>query len=155
MLIKNYGTIIANLRVNCASFRKGLEIRKSRFNRSMTLKKANVTLIVSDIEKSIKFYTEKLGFNLASRYQNLWAELEMKGLTIGLHPQEPGLKVSDAESIFIGFSVDDLDSAVSDLKNKGVEIGSKIVEDGPLRIAYFTDLDGYKLYLEEMKKGWQ
>jgi|SRR5215467_13978055 len=121
----------------------------------MSLKKANVTLIVSDIEKSIKFYAEKLGFNLASRYQNLWAELEMKGLIIGLHPQESGLKVSNAESIFIGFSVDNLDSAIRDLKNKGVEIGSKIVEDGPLRIAYFTDPDGYKLYLEEMKKNWQ
>ncbi len=80
-----------------------------------------MTLVVSNMDASIRFYTEKLGLEFANRYQNHWAELKTNGLTIGLHPQEPGLAVSKADSMFIGFSVDDLDSAVSDLKSKGVD----------------------------------
>ena len=113
-----------------------------------------MTLVVSDIDRSIKFYTEGLGLKLGKRNENYWAELEAPGLTIGLHPQEADLKVSKAESIFIGFSVDELDSAVTELKDKGIDKGSRIIGDGPLRIAYFSDPDGYRLYLEQMKKQW-
>jgi hypothetical protein len=45
------------------------------------------------------------------------------------------------------------------LKEKGVRFSPKISEDGPVRIAHFSDEDGNPLYLVEQKssqtaQGW-
>jgi predicted enzyme related to lactoylglutathione lyase len=114
-------------------------------------KNALLTLIVSDMERSITFYSEILGFQLVNRFGNEWAEMQASGLKIGLHPQGKWQKVSKAESMSIGLSVDNLDSAMAELKKRGVAFQHTINEESG-RIALFSDPDGYKLYLHEQSK---
>lgn len=114
----------------------------------MNIKNANVTVIVSDIDKAISFYTGILSLKLDFRINNQYAVLKTEGLTIGLNPIQHGLEPGNCKSLSIGFLIDDLDQTISDLKSKGV-IFSDIIKEPPLRIAYFTDQDKNPLYICE------
>ncbi len=51
----------------------------------------NATVFVSNMDASVRFYTEVLGLKLTNRrFGNSWATVDAgKGLTIGLHPASP------------------------------------------------------------------
>src|SRR4051794_30251612 len=53
---------------------------------SLVYKESNVTVMVSDIERAVQFYTEALGLPLKTRAGDEWAEVQAPGLTIALHP---------------------------------------------------------------------
>jgi catechol 2,3-dioxygenase-like lactoylglutathione lyase family enzyme len=73
-------------------------------------KTSNVTILVSDMNTSIKFYTESLGLKLISNYGGEFAVIESNGLRIGLHPgRKPGEKPNGSMSL--GFQVEDAASA--------------------------------------------
>jgi catechol 2,3-dioxygenase-like lactoylglutathione lyase family enzyme len=116
------------------------------------IKEANATVIVSDLSRSLKFYTETLGLHLKSQVGNDWAEVTAPGLTIGLHPVvgEHGPKPGNSESLAIGFTVDNLENDMKALKNKGVMFSPNIIEDGPVKIGFFVDPDKNPLYLCEV-----
>jgi catechol 2,3-dioxygenase-like lactoylglutathione lyase family enzyme len=104
--------------------------------------------MVSDINRAIKFYTETLGLKLVNQYQTHWAEIQAPGLTIGLHPaMDHGPRPGNSESLAIGFAVDHLDNDMTVFEHKGIVFSSNIIEDGPARIAFFTDPDKNPLYL--------
>jgi len=68
---------------------------------------------------------------------------------IGLHPStKDDSHPAKSEGISIGFGVDDLTSAMKDLEAKGVAF-SRVVEDRPTKLAFFTDPDGNPLYLSQ------
>src|SRR5215469_3270431 len=117
-------------------------------------KGANVTVIVSDINKSIQFYTDTLGLQLKFQAGNDWAEVTAPGLTIGLHPtvREHGPRPGNSESLSIGFTVDNLQKVMAALKNKGVVFSQNTIEDGPVKIAFFADPDKNPLYLCEVQE---
>ena len=69
---------------------------------------AYVTIMVSNMERSIKFYIKILGFKLRSRFGNKWADVTGHGITIGLHPKE-NKKATNSGTVSIGFSVKNLD----------------------------------------------
>jgi hypothetical protein len=50
----------------------------------------------------------------------------------------------------IGFSVDDLDKSMGELKGKGVEF-SDVKDDDQVKLAFLTDKDGTPLYLSQSK----
>jgi catechol 2,3-dioxygenase-like lactoylglutathione lyase family enzyme len=82
------------------------------------IKEANVTVIVSDLNCAIRFYTKTLGLKLLNQIQTQWAEIQGPGLTIGLHPAGPhGPKPGNSESLAIGFTVDNLDNDVITFTN--------------------------------------
>jgi catechol 2,3-dioxygenase-like lactoylglutathione lyase family enzyme len=116
------------------------------------IKEANVTVIVSDMSKSIQFYTDTLGLQLKFQAGNEWAEVTAPGLTIGLHPtvREHGSKPGTSESFSIGFIVDNLQKDMAALKSKGVVFSPNIIQDGPVKIAFFADPDKNPLYLSEV-----
>ncbi len=116
-------------------------------------KSANVTLMVSDVNRSVKFYTEALGLKLTRQYGPEWAEVEAPGLTIGLHPAREPAKTPPSENLSIGFAVENLESAMTDLKKRGVAFTPQIKEDSPVRLAFFTDPDKNPLYLSEEKRN--
>ena len=119
------------------------------------LKKGIATVYVSSVSRAVKFYSEILGMRVKSHWSEEFAEVEMPGLIIGLHPAggKGAPKPGASGSISIGFEVDDLDSALQDLKSKGVTFHGSVFEDGPVRLAFFGDPDGNALYLSQMKKG--
>src|ERR1700752_3722659 len=104
------------------------------------IKKGNATIYISDVDHALKFYSEVLGMRVKSHWEKDFAELEMDGLTIGLHPAtQKGPRPRTSGSITIGLEVDNLDASVTELKLKGVEFHGTLVDDGPLRLAFFSD----------------
>ncbi|PWU79651.1 MAG: glyoxalase [Candidatus Nitrosopolaris wilkensis] len=118
------------------------------------IKKANVTVIVSDLDRAIKFYTETLGLKLMDQFQDQWAEIQAPGLIIGLHTGAPHvLKPGNSESLAIGFTVDNLHNDMTAFKNKGVVFSPNIIENGPVKIALFNDPDKNPLYFCEVREN--
>ena len=114
------------------------------------MKEANVTIMISEMKRSIHFYVDTLGLKLKSRYGDQFAQVECPGLTIALHPAvERGPRPGKSESLSVGFGVEDLDHAMSKLKGKGVTF-ARVANDGPVRLAFFSDPDGNPLYLSQI-----
>lgn len=112
-----------------------------------TILGSNVTIMVSDMDASVKFYTETLGFKLKNRYGDHWADIEAPEMTIGLHPA--GKDVKTGNNLSIGLRVADLQSTVQALEMKGLQFA--ILDDGQVSLAHFTDPDGNALYLAQPK----
>jgi catechol 2,3-dioxygenase-like lactoylglutathione lyase family enzyme len=113
-----------------------------------------ITIFVSNMSASIRFYTEVLSMKLGNRYGNEFAIVHgTDGLTIGLHPasaKRPAGKVA------IGIQVaEPIQEAVSVLKEKGVTFKTPVVDDKDVLAADFCDPDGAELYLVEIKQRWQ
>jgi catechol 2,3-dioxygenase-like lactoylglutathione lyase family enzyme len=116
-------------------------------------KDANVTVMVSDMDRAVKFYVETLGLKLKSRYGDYFAQVEAPGTTIALHPSSKnGPQPGKSESLSIGFGVDDIESAIVLLKDKGVTFSGEVVRDGPVKLAFFTDPDKNPLYLSQTQR---
>jgi catechol 2,3-dioxygenase-like lactoylglutathione lyase family enzyme len=113
---------------------------------------ANVTLMVSDFNRAISFYTDTLGLGLKARYGDDWAEVEAPGLTIGLHPTgERGPSAIQAVGVSIGLGVNGIEQVMADLAAKGVRFAPPgIIDTGVERLANFSDPDQMPLYLYEM-----
>ncbi len=109
-----------------------------------------ITLMVSDLDRAVKFYTDILEFKLQFRAGEHFAQVETKGLTIGLHPKHGKPKKSDKSDISIGLAVENLQEAIAELKKKGVTF-SRVTKDGPIELAFSLDPDGHELYLAETK----
>jgi len=111
-----------------------------------------VTIMVSDFEKSIQFYTKALGLKLAERWGNDFAYIDAPDLRIGLHPMsEKGPKPETSGGMSIGLSVKNIEEATETLKERGVNFPSDIQNDGYVRLNHFEDLDGNPFCLSELK----
>lgn len=111
------------------------------------IKKGNVTIMVANMDRALKFYTEVLGFKLAERFQNEWAEVEAPGISICFHPQRGN---KSHGSVSLGFQVKNIKELAESLEKQGVAISVR--DEGYLFLASFTDPDGTPLYFAEMKK---
>jgi catechol 2,3-dioxygenase-like lactoylglutathione lyase family enzyme len=114
-----------------------------------------VTVFVTDVERSVRFYTEQLGLRLLQRYENKFAIVDGgHGLTIGLHPAAASSHTPEPKSgIAIGlYLTERIHDAVTALKARGIRFHEPIVtEENVGTFAYFSDPDGNSLYLAEMK----
>jgi len=111
-------------------------------------KRGIVTLMIENMDRAVKFYTETLGFKLRERYNNDWAEIEGPDLTIGLHPNK-GKKLH-AQGVSLGFQVKDVAEAMVALEQKGIHFQTQ--DAGYVKMAFFKDPDGTPLYLAQLKK---
>jgi lactoylglutathione lyase len=106
------------------------------------------TMIVKDMEESIQFYTEVLGFEIDSQYDLgpagaitlLKGEGETMVEIIKNPVDEPGL-------FSIGMDVEDINATVEELKSKGVNI---TMEPTPITVgtlAFLEDPNGVRIAL--------
>ncbi len=118
----------------------------------------NPTLYVSNLGRSIHFFTEVLGLRLRAHPSDGWAEIDAgDGLILGLHPESihaasPGTR----GAITIGLNVDQpLEQVVARLEARGVVFKIPILDNpkSPVRLAFFGDPDGNELYLCEARKA--
>ena len=109
-----------------------------------------VTILVRDMDEAVAFYTSIVGFELKSRYGNEFAAVQGPGITIGLHPANG----SQSGKVSIGLSVDSLEEAMTALSGRGLHFAGDIVEDPPMRFAFFTDPNGVELYLAQ-ENAWR
>lgn len=109
-----------------------------------------VQLQVQDLERSVQFYTEVLGFRVTERRD----DLQFVHLDCGVEHLEIGLSAGGAQppapgSVVLNFSVKgDVDAVRSSLEKQGVRFsGPTQVIPGKVRLAGFSDPDGYRLRL--------
>src|SRR5215469_6575544 len=112
------------------------------------------TIFVTDMDRSVRFYTEILGMRLNQRYGNEWAQVEAGRLVIGLHPASGKNPAGRDGSITLGFTLSTkIDDAVAKLQQKGVKFRGAITEEANAgKIVYFEDPDGNSMYLIEVRQ---
>ncbi len=112
-----------------------------------------VTVMVADVDRAVRFYTRALGLTLRRQHAHE-AEVEAPGLTLVLlaseRPSRNGAPLPVHCSI--GFNVERLEGAMLVLHERGVQFAPAIADGERERIAYFTDEDGTALFLREEKK---
>ena len=116
------------------------------------IKGANATVFVSDLDRAVQFYRDVLGLKLQFQAGKEFAQFDAgSGTMIALHPAGPhSPKPGSRGAIQVGFGLDQpLDQVVKTLQGKGVAFRGPIVDDPPVRLAFFGDLDGNDLYLCE------
>ena len=103
---------------------------------------------VSDLERALQFYGDRLGLPLIDRHENAYARLRTGGDgTLGLHMVEQGQQVS-AEGIRLYFEVKNLEKLCAKLQNSGVSFTTppKMMPWG-WQHAYLNDPDGHEISL--------
>ncbi len=113
-------------------------------------------VIVSDMDRSVKFYRDVLGLEL--RFQSPeWTEFSVGPSTLALHgggkmPMVSGGSHGEkmAGRATIGFNVENIDERHRELKGKGVRFVMEPTDtkDG-IRLAIFLDPDGLALSLAQ------
>jgi len=97
---------------------------------------AQVRYIVDDVSDAVAFYVSKLGFEVEQQYDSAIAILVRGDLKLWVagpissaaRPMRDGTKPSPGGWSRFVLTVDDLESFVSELKDKGVEFRNDIVE---------------------------
>jgi catechol 2,3-dioxygenase-like lactoylglutathione lyase family enzyme len=113
-------------------------------------KKAYVTIMVEDLDRSVDFYHKLLGLYEDLRFGDSWAEMVTKGMTIGLHPKRPGAHPSPKHNhLSIGFEVMDIRKTAKELEEKGIAF--QFQENEVNILAFFQDPDGTPLYLTQVR----
>jgi len=114
------------------------------------------TIFVSDMDRSVRFYSETLGLPVSQRFGNHWAQLEAGQLSIGLHPASPEHTSGRDGSVTIGFVLTTaIEDAMATLRTKGVKFQRAVEQDQAGKFVYFEDPDGNVLYLAELQKWAQ
>jgi catechol 2,3-dioxygenase-like lactoylglutathione lyase family enzyme len=115
----------------------------------------NATIYVTDMDRSVEFYTGTLGLGLAFRAGDSWAQIDAgRGLTLGLHVAPHGVPSPGTNgSITVGFEVArPIDEVARELGRRGVAV-RRPPSDGAAKLAFFNDPDGNSLYAAEVPKG--
>jgi len=103
---------------------------------------------VSDLARSIRFYSEILGFDLAS--EDVVARFDVDGVLLELVPASSASKYAGGGNARLCLSVDDIERAVAELRAAGITVGDlEEVQNGLL--AAFEDPDGNELVLWQAK----
>jgi catechol 2,3-dioxygenase-like lactoylglutathione lyase family enzyme len=111
-----------------------------------------VILLVSNMEKSIKFYSEILELPIKTRSKD-WTEFFNNDTVLALHPapKKKGI-LKTGSGTLVGFEVTDLGSTVKKLKEKRVKFFKRPKEEPFGRHAIVRDPDGHLISIAEIKE---
>jgi lactoylglutathione lyase len=112
------------------------------------------TLVVKDLEESIKFYTEVVGLQLSRRFPAgpgvEIAFLGAGGTEIELMTSPQKKEINMGTDISLGFEVNSVDKKLEELKEKGVAIHSGPFSPNPhVKFFYVMDPNGLKIQFVE------
>jgi predicted enzyme related to lactoylglutathione lyase len=121
----------------------------------MQLKKVAFTMYpITDVARAREFYEKKLGLEIGShghQGDQWWIEYDLPGggcFALTNFTQETP---SAAAGGTIAFEVQDLDTLIADLKAKGVEFKSGIIDSPVCRMAVCLDSEGNSLLLHQLR----
>jgi lactoylglutathione lyase len=119
-------------------------------------KVSTVFVPVSDQNEALKFYTEKLGFEVRTdapyEENQRWLEVSPPGAetTIALVPPREGHQDPEGIDTNVGFGTDDVAAAHADLSERGVDTDDIISPGDPVpSMFFFRDQDGNKFVIAE------
>ena len=115
----------------------------------------NATVLVSNMDRAVEFYTQVLGLKLTNRFGDHWATVDAgKGLTIGLHPASPKYPAPGTKGgMMLGLEIEgSIDAAVARLSQKGVEFKGSVVRGQAGNFVHLEDPDGNDIYLWEVAR---
>ena len=111
-----------------------------------------IILLVSNMEKSIKFYSDMLELPIKSRSSD-WTEFFNNDTVLALHPSPRKKKMLKTGSgMLIGFEVTDLDSVIKRLKEKRVKFFKRLKEEPFGKHVIVEDPDGHLISIAEIKE---
>ena len=106
----------------------------------------------ADMPKAIAFYRDVLGLAPIGEFEHegqlMWAEFEVGGVCIAVHPPEMGPPVG-----CVGLSVEDVEATVAELREKGVTITFEPTDTPVCKIAGIADQDGNPIILHARHDG--
>jgi catechol 2,3-dioxygenase-like lactoylglutathione lyase family enzyme len=122
---------------------------------SSKIRKMSPQLLVADIERSLEFYTEKLGFEIEFRHEDFYAGVIKESFSIHLKSEDPSVgerqNKKHNEHLDIMFSVEDIGVLYEEFSNKSVEITQPLRKMPYGKEFYVADPDGHILgFLEPL-----
>jgi catechol 2,3-dioxygenase-like lactoylglutathione lyase family enzyme len=120
-----------------------------------------VIVPVSDQDKALEFYTEKLGFETRADVPfgdgNRWLEVAPKGAPtrIALMPPREGDESSVGRETGIAFGTEDAEGDHEQLRSSGVDVDEEVQRmGGPVPpMFWFRDQDGNSLLIVEQRSS--
>ena len=115
-----------------------------------------VWIMVNDIKKAVKFYTETLGLTLKEFHEEYgWAELEGKqgGSRIGLGQfrSDTNEGIKPGQNAVMTFTVENLAAAIATLNKEGTNLIGPVQDiPGHVKLQMVEDADGNLFQLAEM-----
>lgn len=118
------------------------------------IKKMSPQFLVTDIDRSVEFYIEKLGFDMDFSYENFYVGISKNGYSIHLKTGNPSIeerknrrKNQDLDLIF---SVEGIEDLYKELSGRFIEFTQPLRNMPYGKEFYIADPDGYILsFLEE------
>lgn len=114
----------------------------------LNVRESNVTIMVRDMDRAVKFY-ESIGLTTKARWGDHYAMMTTTGITLGLHPAEENF--SPGSHISIGFIIDDIGDAKKILEENKISYEENSDKAGIF--ASFRDPDGTILYFMQPLYG--
>jgi len=130
----------------------------------------HIGIMTNDLQKSVEFYTDVLGFSISAKIEmeevglsaifieKNGSKIELMGYRGAIPKRSEGVEIIMGGSSIplndhITFTVDDLGATVSELKGKGIEFGLEPMQvEGGIKIAFFKDPNGVLIELMEHPK---
>ncbi len=126
-----------------------LLIRNQLFWSNLTFRRVGaVILLVSDMEKSMKFYRDVLELPVKNTSPE-WVEFFSSGTVVALHPSRNKIRTKNS-GVLVGFMVSNLESVAQKLKDKKVEFFKEPKEESFGKHAIIVDPDGHLISIAEM-----
>ena len=107
-----------------------------------------VILLVSDMEKSIKFYRDVLELPIKNTSSE-WVEFFSSGTVVALHPSKSKSRTKNS-GVLVGFMVSNLETVAKNLKDKKVEFFKEPKEESFGKHAIIVDPDGHLISIAEI-----
>ena len=110
-----------------------------------------VILLVSNMEKSVKFYTDTLGLPIKTRSKD-WTEFFNNDAVLALHPARKKSNLKTGSGMLVGFEVTDLSSTMNKLKERKVKFYKRPKDEPFGKHAIVQDPDGHLISIAEIKE---
>ncbi len=126
-----------------------LLIRSISIWSTLTFKRLGaIILLVSDLDKSVKFYRDVLELPVKNTSPE-WVEFFSSGTVLALHPSKIKARTKNS-GVLVGFMVGNLESVAKKLKEKNVEFFKEPKEESFGKHAIIVDPDGHLISIAEI-----